>query len=99
MNDTSDILNYLSVNKERLLREYHLTQIALFGSLARGEDTQKSDSDLLVEFKPKTDNLYDLKRRLKTEMKSVFDCEVDICRIKYLKPYIKSRIIADAKYV
>ncbi|MGI6047242.1 MAG: nucleotidyltransferase family protein [Petrimonas sp.] len=54
MDNASDILNYLSVNKQRLLREYHLTQIALFGSLARGEFSQKSDIDLLVEFKPET---------------------------------------------
>ncbi|MDO5665427.1 MAG: nucleotidyltransferase domain-containing protein [Bacteroidia bacterium] len=99
MSNASNILNYLSVNKQRLLDEYHLTQIALFGSLARGEDTAKSDIDLLVEFKPETKDLYDLKRRLKTEIESVFNREVDICRIKYLKPFMKSRILSDVKYV
>lgn len=99
MNSTSDIFNYLSINKQRLFREYHLTQIGLFGSLARGEESDKSDIDLLVEFVPDTHNLYDLKRQLKIEIKSVFNRDVDICRLKYLKPFVKNRILADVKYV
>lgn len=99
MSSTSEILNYLSVNKQRLFREYHLTQIGLFGSLARGEEGDKSDIDLLVEFAPDTNDLYDLKRQLKIEIKSVFNREVDVCRLKYLKPFMKSRILADVKYV
>ncbi len=99
MKSSSDILYYLSKNKTRLFREYNLTQIGLFGSLGRGEETNKSDIDLLVEFKPNTKDLYGLKSKLKTEIKLVFDYEVDICRIKYLKPFMKNRVLGDVKYV
>lgn len=99
MGDVSDILNYLSANKQRLLQEYHLTQIGLFGSYSRGEETSESDIDLLVEFKPDTQNLYDLKSRLKREINLVFGREADICRLKYLKPIMKERILNEVRYV
>lgn len=95
----SDILNYLSENKQRLLREYNLTTIGLFGSLARGDYSENSDIDLLVEFLPNTDNLYEIKSRLKKEIKAVFDRDVDICRLKYLNPFFKKEILSDVKYV
>ena len=99
MTETSEILNYLSLNKQRLFRHYHLTQIGLFGSLSRGEGANESDIDLLVEFAPNTNNLYELKRQLKKEIQSVFNREVDVCRLKYLKPFVKNKILADVKYV
>ena len=47
------ILNYLSDNKRRLQDDYHLTKIGLFGSVARGEQNDSSDIDLIVEFEAK----------------------------------------------
>lgn len=99
MTETSEILNYLSLNKQRLFRDYHLTQIGLFGSLSREDGGDESDIDLLVEFAPNTNNLYELKRQLKKEIQSVFNREVDVCRLKYLKPFVKNKILADVKYV
>lgn len=35
-----------------LARRYHATDVKVFGSIARGEDTPDSDVDLLVTFEP-----------------------------------------------
>ena len=99
MFDTTSILNYLIVNKSRLLHEYHLTKIGLFGSLARGDHHANSDIDLIIEFEPNTTDLYDLKSKLKSELKSKFNCHVDICRLKYIKPIFKNQIQSEIKYV
>ena len=99
MIDANIILNYLSSNKERLQRDYHLTKIGLFGSLARGEETDKSDIDLIVEFEPNTKNLTSLKSNLRNEIQSRFDKPVDICRLKYIKPIFKNQIQSEIKYV
>ena len=69
MIDTKNILDYLSINKNRLIKEYHLTKIGLFGSFARGEHTDSSDIDLVVEFEPNIPDLYTLKSQLKNEIK------------------------------
>ncbi|MEN8446959.1 MAG: nucleotidyltransferase domain-containing protein, partial [Cyanobacteria bacterium J06555_13] len=35
--------------------EYHITELGIFGSYARGEQTESSDVDILVEFDPSFD--------------------------------------------
>jgi hypothetical protein len=98
MTDTSQILNYLTTNKERFQKEYHLKRIGVFGSFARGEQNEKSDIDILVEFEDGTDNLYDLKQSLKSEIQSIFKLPVDVCREKYIKPFFRDQILQEAKY-
>jgi predicted nucleotidyltransferase len=98
MVDSGQILNYLASNKDRFQKEFHLTRIGIFGSIARGEQIDKSDIDLIVEFEDGTDNLYDLKQKLKSEIQSRFKMPVDICREKYIKSFFKTQILLEAKY-
>ncbi len=86
--NSSNILNYLILNKERLSNEYHLTKIGLFGSMARGDFNDNSDIDIIVEFEPNTLDLFTLKLRLKQEIQEKFQRQVDICRLKYIKPIL-----------
>ncbi len=99
MIDTSNILAYLSNNKSRLLQDYHITKLGLFGSIARGEQTDLSDIDLVIEFEPDTKDLYTLKTKLRKEIQSKFNRPVDICRLKYIKPIFKKQIESEIKYV
>jgi predicted nucleotidyltransferase len=94
----NQILYYLSSNKKRLEKEYHLVKIGIFGSIARGEQNEKSDIDLIVEFEENTPDLYSIKQSLKDEIQSRFNLPVDICREKYIKPVFKNQILSDAKY-
>jgi uncharacterized protein len=98
MTDSVQILNYLAINKERFQREYHLKSIGVFGSYARGEQTEKSDIDIIIEFEEGTDNLYDIKQKLKTEIQSIFKLPVDVCREKYIKPFFRDYILQETKY-
>ena len=99
MSTASNILAYLSANKSRMLQEYHLTKIGLFGSVARGESDDSSDIDLIIEFKPGTKDIYSLKIKLKEEIQNKFDRPVDVCRLKYIKPIFKNQIQSEVKYV
>jgi predicted nucleotidyltransferase len=45
-----DVLAILRSERPRLRSEFGVRSLALFGSVARGEATDKSDVDLLVEF-------------------------------------------------
>jgi predicted nucleotidyltransferase len=98
MTDTNQILTFLSMNKKRLLNEYHLVKIGIFGSVARGEQNESSDIDLIVEFEENTPDLYGLKKRLKNEIQSKFNIPVDICREKYIKPIFKKHILSETIY-
>ena len=50
----NEILQTLSEHKETLQKEYEVDKIGLFGSYAKGLQTEQSDIDIYVEFKNKT---------------------------------------------
>lgn len=98
MIDANQILNYLSSNKTRFEKEYHLQKIGVFGSIARGEQNAQSDIDLIVEFDENTPDLYAIKLRLKKEIQAKFNVSVDICREKYIKSIFREQILAETLY-
>ena len=99
MLEQSQIIHYLSANKQSLSRRYRLKKLGIFGSYARNEQTQASDLDLLVEFEDNTPDLSNIKNFLRKEMQSVFQIPVDICREKYIKPIFRQQILSDVIYV
>lgn len=99
MNDSSKIFAYLTKNKDRLMRKYHLTKIGVFGSVAREDETAQSDIDLIVDFDDQAKDLYWIKEQLRAEINKQFNRPVDICREKYIKPKIKKHILSHARYV
>lgn len=46
------VLALLRANRSRLADRYGVRELAVFGSVARGEATETSDVDLIVEFDP-----------------------------------------------
>ncbi len=60
------------------------TTIAIFGSVARGEEGPQSDLDFLVEFEPGS-SLFDLVR-LQEELQSLLDHPVDVVSLGGLLP-------------
>lgn len=98
MLSTQQLYSYLTVNKARLMSEYHLTKIGIFGSYARGEETEGSDIDLIVEFEDNTPNLADVKESLRAEFERQFHLPVDICREKFIKPMFRQQILSQAIY-
>ncbi len=95
----SDILTFLAREKQELERQYRVAKIGLFGSYARGEETEDSDIDIILEFLPQTENLTEIKSSLKALIMKEFGKDVDICREKYLKPYYRNQILKSAIYV
>jgi predicted nucleotidyltransferase len=61
----------------------------LFGSSARGEDTENSDLDLLVEA-PQGTTLYDL-ARVELELEALLGCKVEILTEGFLAHDVASR--------
>ena len=99
MVNQTQILEYLSANKQDISQKYHLKKLGIFGSYARSEQTSESDLDLLVEFEENTPDLTDKKEFLRKEIQSIFHVHVDICREKYIKPIFRQQILTDAIYV
>ena len=77
MSIQQDVIAALKREYPYLKKRYGLTQLRLFGSVARGEDTENSDIDLLYTFEPGMatyDNLFELPEYLET----LFGRKVDL---------------------
>lgn len=81
----------------RIARAYGLRNVRVFGSVARGEDTEGSDIDLLVEAPPGT-TLLDLVG-MQYEIEDLLGVPVDILTDEELPPKVRARICQDARAV
>ena len=81
----------------RVLRKHGVKKAALFGSVARGEAVEKSDIDLLIEFKGRK-SLLDLVS-LKLELEELLKRNVDVLTYKSLHPLLKDRILSEQKAI
>ena len=92
-----DCINKLADFKAAFSQKYGITKLGIFGSVARQENTEESDIDIIVEVeKPTLSLMYELKERLK----ELFKCEVDLVRFRpTLRPLFKSNILNDVVYV
>lgn len=68
--------------------------VRVFGSVARGEDTETSDIDLLVDLEEGV-GLLDL-IGLERELSELLGLEVDVVPADTLKPRIRARVLAEA---
>ena len=74
-----------------VLLPYGVLRVALFGSVARGEDTPESDIDILVELKP-PDERPPLGLKwfgLEEELGRILGREVELVSESALSPYIR----------
>jgi len=98
MTTRNEILDFLKKNKDNFENHFFCTKIGLFGSYARNEQTEKSDIDIIVSFKPNTPDLYQTEIDLKQFIGKQFNKKVDICAEKWIKPVFKTMVLKDAIY-
>jgi predicted nucleotidyltransferase len=73
-----------------LLKEAGVLRSSLFGSFIRGEQTEQSDIDILIEF-PKGKSLLDLVD-LEMKLEQALGRKVDLLTYNSLSPYLKDSI-------
>jgi len=73
-----------------LCRQNDVTRLSIFGSVARGEATEQSDIDLLVEFSKRKSLLALV--RLEYEISRAIERKVDLLTEAALSPYLRDRI-------
>lgn len=84
------------MHKARLTEKYGLSTIAVFGSYSRGQQNEKSDIDILVDFyKPVGIEFIDLANELELLLK----IKVDLVSKKGVKPQYLSHIEEELSYV
>jgi predicted nucleotidyltransferase len=92
-----EIITRLREN-EAALRQRGVAHAALFGSRARGDQRDESDTDIMIEFDPAARiTVFDY-AGLKDYIANLFEGRVDVVNRDGLKPYLKPAATADAIY-
>jgi len=95
MNARKKIEKILGNHKSFLRKKFKIKEIGIFGSYARGEESKKSDVDILVEFsEPIGWEFFDLKEFLET----VLNKKVDLVTVNAIKPQLKEKILNEIIY-
>jgi uncharacterized protein len=95
MYTTEAIVNLLRSKKENLEKKYPLSELALFGSYARGDQNEESDIDILVDFNSPIDGYEYI--RLAHELEDLFNQKIDMVSRQGIKsgylPYVEKNLI------
>ena len=91
------ILDLLNAEAPALRRKYAVKSLAVFGSMARGDDRDESDVNILVTFEGPAD--FDRFMGLKLDLEDLFGRRVDLLTPKSLRPEIRAEIDREALLV
>jgi uncharacterized protein len=97
MKTRDEILQVLRSQKNSLFQKYQITDLGIFGSYAREQQTESSDLDILVDYiqPPTLPKLIELRDYLS----QVFSIKVDIVTQNGLKPRIREHVLSEVIYL
>ena len=97
MKTTQEYIQLLKEYKQKRGILYGISRIGIFGSVARGEQTEDSDVDVCVDLA--VPNMFSLVH-IKEELRQLFGCEVDVVRIRQnMDALLKRDIMKEGIYV
>ena len=97
MKTTQEYIQLLKEYKQKRGILYGISRIGIFGSVARGEQTEGSDVDVCVDLT--VPSIFSLVH-IKEELCQLFGCEVDVVRIRQnMDALLKRNIMEEGIYV
>ena len=97
MKSTEEIIEILREFKRTSAEKYGIEELALFGSAARGEQTEDSDIDVCVKLKKTSFRIY---MSIKEELDKLFHLKVDLLTLhENMRRLFRQNIEHDAIYV
>ncbi|MFQ6091656.1 MAG: nucleotidyltransferase family protein [bacterium] len=94
-----EIKKILKKHEKELKEKYGVREIGIFGSYLRGEDKEKSDLDILVEFMPDAKISLLEFVELENYLSDLLGVKVDLVERSVLKPRIGKQILREVVYV
>ncbi|MBA4389661.1 MAG: nucleotidyltransferase [Syntrophus sp. (in: bacteria)] len=87
------ILKTLRKHKGEILKQFPVKRLALFGSVVRGEQTARSDVDILVDVDPSIGLRF---VNLAENLQEMLRCKVDLVSRRGIKPSLLKIIEAES---
>ncbi len=96
MASLNEVKQKLSAQKSNYAQRYGVSRIGIFGSYSRGEQSQSSDIDIMVEFNKPIGLEF---VNLANDLESLLSVKVDLVSRKSIKPRLFHIIEQDLIYV
>ncbi|MDD4172311.1 MAG: nucleotidyltransferase family protein [Syntrophomonas sp.] len=90
-------LDSIRRHMSELQDDFLVSKIGVFGSFARGEATDASDVDILVEFSDSVDIFHFI--RLQNRLTAITGRKVDLATPQAIKPLIKDQVLREVLYI
>lgn len=97
MKTIEELKQILAEHKPEIKKKFKVKSIGIFGSFVRGENKEKSDVDVLVEFAEPV-GMFDF-LDLEEYLQNIFRLKVDLVSRKALKPKIGEYILREVIYI
>ncbi|MEM3377572.1 MAG: nucleotidyltransferase family protein [Candidatus Bathyarchaeia archaeon] len=98
MRTINEIKRQLETLKPILKEKYQVETIGIFGSYTRGEQTRKSDIDILIEFTKDAQIGFFKFLELEEFLTKKLQAKVDLVTKNALKPAMKEQILKETIY-
>ena len=95
--DKQAILSKLKANRQHF-KNLYVKRLGLFGSFSRGDQSDESDIDLLVEFQDGKKN-FDNFMAVSFSLDDLFTQKVELVTLASLSSTMQSHILEDIEYV
>ena len=92
----NEIVDILQKNLNIFKEKYNVQKIGIFGSYARGEQTEQSDVDILVFYNGYPDNRH---FRLNFELEDLLNKNVDLATLNSLRENTRNNALKEVIYI
>ena len=94
MKSFKEIKEIINFHRKILEEEFKVKTVAIFGSYARGENTQESDLDVIVEFSSPVSLLHVVK--VQNYLSDLLGMKVDLVPKENIRKELKEKILQEA---
>jgi|Deesub1362B_J571_1020462.scaffolds.fasta_scaffold01367_4 hypothetical protein len=98
MKSLEEVVSEIKKNEEIIKKKFKVGEIGVFGSVVRGEETEKSDIDIIVEFESEGKN-FDNYMELKFFLEELLGASVDLVSKSAIRERLRSKILEEVVYV
>jgi uncharacterized protein len=95
MVDLEEVLHIVAEHRDEF-RAMGVRELSVFGSVARGESTEASDVDVLVDFEPRVTVSFFRICKLRYRLEELLGLPVDVVTTSGLRPEIRDMVLSEA---
>jgi len=94
-----EVKKILKEHKAEVSRKYRVNEIGIFGSFVRGEQKNRSDIDILVEFEPRNIPGLIMLSEMERYLQRLLKKKVDVVIKSGIRPELKKGILKEVVYI